>query len=63
MDILNNESVLSWLLGALLIFAFTLPYLIRWKRKQNQTQQKLNEAVRIGSNKALMQHPIIDLSK
>ena len=63
MDILNNESVLSWLLGAVLIFAFTVPYLIRWKRKQNQTVEKLNEATRIGANKALMQHPIIDLSR
>ncbi len=63
MDILNNESFLSWLLGALLIFAFTIPYLIRWKRKQSQTVEKLDEAKRIGSNKALMQHPIIDLSK
>ncbi|MBC8374668.1 MAG: NAD(P)-binding domain-containing protein [FCB group bacterium] len=63
MDILNNESVLSWLLGGLLIFAFTVPYLIRWKRKQNQTVEKLNEATRIGANKALMQHPIIDLSR
>ncbi|NQT63028.1 MAG: NAD(P)-binding domain-containing protein [Candidatus Marinimicrobia bacterium] len=63
MDILNNEYVLSWLLGALLIFAFTVPYLIRWKRKQNQTVEKLNEATRIGANKALMQHPIIDLSR
>ena len=63
MDILNNESVLSWLLGGLLIFAFTIPYLIRWKRKQNQTVEKLNESTRIGANKALMQHPIIDLSR
>ena len=63
MDILNNERVLSWLLGALLIFAFTIPYLSRWKRKQNKTQEKLDEAVRIGSNKATMQHPIIDLSR
>lgn len=63
MDILINESVLSWLLGALLIFAFTVPYLINWKRKQNQTLDKLDEAKRIGANKALMQHPIIDLSR
>ena len=63
MDILNNESVLSWVLGGLLIFAFTVPYLIRWKRKQKQTIDKLNEATRIGTNKALMQHPIIDLSR
>ncbi|MCF7825081.1 MAG: NAD(P)-binding domain-containing protein [Candidatus Marinimicrobia bacterium] len=63
MDILNNESVLSWILGALLIFIFTIPYLSRWKRKHNQAQEKLDEAMRIGSNKPLMQHPIIDLSK
>ena len=63
MDILSNESVLSWVLGALLIFAFTIPYLVNWKRKQNQTIDKLNEATRIGTNKALMQHPIIDLSR
>jgi len=63
MDILNNESVLSWVLGALLIFIFTIPYLSRWKRKHNLAQEKLDEAKRIGSNKPLMQHPIIDLSK
>ncbi|NQV41931.1 MAG: NAD(P)-binding domain-containing protein [Candidatus Marinimicrobia bacterium] len=63
MDILNNESVLSWVLGFLLIFAFTIPYLVKWKRKQKQTVEKLNEATRIGTNKALMQHPIIDLSR
>lgn len=63
MDFLNNESVLSWLLGALLIFAFTVPYLIKWQKKQKQTVEKLNEATRIGTNKALMQHPIIDLSR
>ena len=63
MDFLNNESLLSWMLGALLIFAFTIPYLVKWKRKQKQTIDKLNEATRIGSNKALMQHPIIDLSR
>ncbi len=63
MDILKNEALLSWLLGALLIFIFTIPYLIRWRRKHNQTQEKLDEAIRIGSNKATMQHPIIDLSR
>ncbi len=63
MDILMNESVLSWLLGALLIFAFTIPYLRRWNRKQHQTQEKLDEAIRLGTNKALMQHPIIDLTR
>ena len=63
MDILTNERVLSWLLGALIIFLFTIPYLIRWKRKQNQAQDKLDEAIRTGTNKALMQHPIIDLSR
>ena len=63
MDILNNESVMSWLLGALLIFAFTVPYLVRWRRKQSKTVEKLHEAKRIGTNKALMQHPIIDLSR
>ena len=63
MDFLNNETVLSWLLGSLLIFAFTIPYLLRWKRKQSQTKEKLDEAVRVGANKPLMQHPIIDLSR
>ena len=63
MDILNNEAVLSWIIGGLLIFAFTLPYLLRWNRRQTKTKAKLDEAVRIGSNKPLMQHPIIDLSK
>ena len=63
MDILMNESVLSWILGGLLIFAFTIPYLRKWNRKQSQTQEKLDEAIRIGANKALMQHPIIDLSR
>ncbi len=63
MDILNNESLLSWIIGSLLIFAFTIPYLIRWNRRQHSTQLKLDEAKRIGANKPLMQHPIIDLSK
>jgi thioredoxin reductase (NADPH) len=63
MDILSNETVLSWVLGALLIFIFTVPYLVRWTRKQNQTSEKLEEATRLGTNKALMQHPIIDLSR
>ncbi len=63
MDILMNETLLSWLLAGLLIFAFTIPYLRRWNRKQSQTQEKLDEAIRIGANKALMQHPIIDLSR
>ncbi|NQV30691.1 MAG: NAD(P)-binding domain-containing protein [Candidatus Marinimicrobia bacterium] len=58
-----NESVLSWLIGAALIFAFTIPYLRNWNRKQHQTQEKLDDAIRSGTNKALMQHPIIDLSK
>jgi len=62
MDILTNESVLSWLLGAMLIFIFTVPYLIKWKKNQKQTEARLEEATRIGTNKALMQHPIIDLS-
>jgi len=63
MDILKNEALLSWILGGLLIFAFTIPYLLRWRRNQNKSIEKLEEAVRIGSNKPLMQHPIIDLSK
>ncbi len=63
MDFLNNESLLSWLIGGLLIFAFTIPYLRRWNRKQQQTRVKLDEAMRTGANKALMQHPIIDLSR
>lgn len=58
-----NETVLSWLIGAVLIFAFTIPYLRQWNRKQHTTQEKLDEAIRLGTNKALMQHPIIDLSK
>jgi thioredoxin reductase/Pyruvate/2-oxoacid:ferredoxin oxidoreductase delta subunit len=63
MDSLMTESVLSWLIGILLITAFTIPYLIRWKRTHSDAQSKLDEAIRIGSNKALMQHPIIDLSR
>jgi thioredoxin reductase (NADPH) len=63
MDILKNEALLSWILGAILIFIFTIPYLLRWRRNQNKSIEKLEEAVRIGSNKPLMQHPIIDLSK
>ncbi|MCF7822546.1 MAG: NAD(P)-binding domain-containing protein [Candidatus Marinimicrobia bacterium] len=58
-----TESVLSWIIGAALIFAFTVPYLIKWNRKHKQTKAKLDEAIRIGANKPLMQHPIIDLSR
>lgn len=58
-----TESTLSWIIGILLIFAFTIPYLIRWNRKHRESQDKLDEAIRIGSNKPLMQHPIIDLSR
>ncbi|NQV15106.1 NAD(P)-binding domain-containing protein [bacterium] len=63
MDILNNEAVLSWLIGAVLVLAFTVPYLRKWRQKQADSQEKLDDAIRSGSNKAMMQHPIIDLSK
>ena len=58
-----TEIMLSWIIGSLLIFAFTIPYLIKWNRNQNLSQAKLDEAIRIGANKPLMQHPIIDLSR
>jgi thioredoxin reductase/Pyruvate/2-oxoacid:ferredoxin oxidoreductase delta subunit len=63
MDFLNNEYVLSWLTGIILILIFTIPYLIRWLKNHRLTLNKLEDANKTGANKPLMQHPIIDLSR
>lgn len=63
MDILNNEYLLSWLIGTLLVIAFTIPYLIKWRKKHLRSLDKLDDAIRSGSHKAMMQHPIIDLTR
>jgi len=63
MDILSNEALLSWVIGAILILIFAIPYLRSWQKTQRTGQAKLDEAIRIGANQARMQHPIIDLSR
>ncbi|MCF7841874.1 MAG: 4Fe-4S binding protein, partial [Lentisphaeria bacterium] len=57
-----TETTLSWVLGIAIILVFVIPYLRNWRRRDERTQQKLEEAQSKGLDKALMQHPIIDLS-
>lgn len=57
-----TETTLSWVLGIAIILVFVVPYLRNWKKRDERTQQKLEEAQSKGIDKALMQHPIIDLS-
>ncbi len=58
-----TETIISWLFGGLVILFFTIPYLWNWFRKEERTRKKLEEALEKGTNKPLLQHPIIDLSK
>lgn len=57
-----TELVISWILGSIIILAFLIPYLRNWKKRDQHTRQRLEEAKIKGTDKALMQHPIIDLS-
>ena len=57
-----NELTISWILGIIIILIFLVPYLRNWKKRDVRTRQKLEEAKSKGMDKALMQHPIIDLS-
>lgn len=57
-----NEMTISWGLGIAIILVFVVPYLKNWKKRDQRTRQKLEDAQSKGIDKALMQHPIIDLS-
>lgn len=57
-----TERILSWILGSIIILAFLVPYLRNWRKRDQQTRKRLEEAQVKGTDKALMQHPIIDLS-
>lgn len=57
-----TELTLSWILGCVIILAFLVPYLRNWRKRDQHTRKRLEEAQVKGTDKALMQHPIIDLS-
>jgi len=54
------ESFLIWIATFILIVIIILPYFLKFRKKQKQDEEKRLEAVRLGADKAIAQHPQID---
>ncbi len=54
------QENLIWMIAIGVIVLIVLPYFIRFRKKMKAGQHKLNEAVRLGADKAIAQHPQID---
>jgi len=59
---MNTELILSWILGAVIILLFLIPYVRRMSKKEKKARERLSETRSKGQEKALMQHPIINQS-
>ncbi|NQV38563.1 MAG: NAD(P)-binding domain-containing protein [Candidatus Marinimicrobia bacterium] len=59
---MNTELIFSWILGAVIIIAFLIPYIKRMMKKEEKARERLKETRSKGQEKALMQHPIINQS-
>ena len=54
------ENIIIWGVAVLLIIIFVIPYYIKFRKTVNQDNLKLDEARRLGAEKAIAQHPQID---
>lgn len=54
------ESLLIWGTALLLIIIFVIPYIIKYQRSVKKDNANLDEAKRLGAEKAVAQHPQID---
>ena len=54
------ESLLIWGGAALLVIAVMLPYTLGFRRRERETAARREEAVALGADRAIAQHPQID---
>ena len=64
MDFLNTnmESLLTGVIGLLILLSFLVPYILREKKKELRTKKRLAETRSKKQDKPLLQHPIINRS-
>ena len=60
-NIIISESILIWAGFIAISLLVIVPYILKFKSKQSKDQQRREEAVRLGANKAVAQHPQIDV--
>lgn len=54
------ENLIIWGVAVLMILIFVIPYYIKYQKSVKKDNRKLNEARRLGAEKAVAQHPQID---
>lgn len=54
------ENLIIWGITFLLILIFVIPYYIKYQKSVSKDNRKLDEARRLGAEKAVAQHPQID---
>ncbi len=59
---MNFESLLTGLIGLLILLIFLIPYILRERKKEDKTRKRLEETRSKNQDKPLLQHPIIDKS-
>ncbi|MBT7373038.1 MAG: NAD(P)-binding domain-containing protein [Candidatus Marinimicrobia bacterium] len=60
--LIENESIATFLMGAIIISIFLLPYIYSLKKKESKTRKMLKETKEKGQDRPLLQHPIINQS-
>lgn len=54
------ENILIWIITLLLAVIIIVPYFVKFRRQQQYDQKRKEEAVRLGADRAIAQHPQID---
>jgi ferredoxin len=60
--LIQNESIATFLMGAIIISIFLLPYIYSMRKKESRTKIRLAETRAKGQDMPLLQHPIINQS-
>lgn len=55
-----NETVLIWAITVIIIVVIVIPYYNKFRKAQRLDKERRDEAVRLGADKAVAQHPHID---
>lgn len=59
---MNFESLITGVIGLIILLAFLVPYIKREKKKEERTKERLRETQSKRQDKPLLQHPIINKS-
>jgi len=57
------ENIIIWGVTVLLIVIFVIPYYVKYRKAIKKDNKNLDEAIRLGAEKAIAQHPQIDALK